>query len=303
MQKAIVSERSTGPGTLTFRCVSNWKPIAALKLVRAGNCLVAAATSLAGSWVSRADLNRDKPWLLAISAMLIAAFGNAYNDICDLPADRVNRPDRVLVRGDIDMVQALRIAGWCLAVGLMVAAYAYVNALILAVTVSTVLFVYDRDLKSRPLVGNAAVAAICGATVAYGAIAGPDWNRQVLVLTVSAFFLTLVRELYKDIQDIEGDLSMGARTFPILFGEHRSALVSLLPLGLTISWVLYRIFSSVPDWSGGYVAGVVLVSGLLWTAARSLSSKGPAQWGHRSREIKFWIVLGVVWVLLWRIRT
>jgi 4-hydroxybenzoate polyprenyltransferase len=43
--------------------------------------------------------------------MLIAAFGNAYNDICDLPADRVNRPDRVLVRGEIDMTLALRIGG------------------------------------------------------------------------------------------------------------------------------------------------------------------------------------------------
>jgi geranylgeranylglycerol-phosphate geranylgeranyltransferase len=282
--------------------VSQWKPFAALRLIRIGNCLVAGATSLAGSWVSGSALHRDKPWLLAISAMLIAAFGNAYNDICDLPADRVNRPERVLVRGDIDMVLALRIAGWCLALGLMTAAYAYVNALILAVTVSTVLFVYDRDLKSQPLVGNAAVAAICGATVAYGAIAGPGWNRQVLVLMVSAFSLTLVRELYKDIQDIEGDVAMGARTFPILFGERRSALVSLLPLAFTVTWVLYRIFSSVPDWTGAYVVGVALVAGLLWTAFRSVSSKGPAQWGRRAREVKIWIVLGVVWVLVWRFR-
>jgi len=234
--------------------------------------------------------------------MLIAAFGNAYNDICDLPADRVNRPDRVLVRGDIDMVLALRIAGWCLALGLMLAAYAYVDALIVAVTVATVLFVYDRDLKSKPLMGNAAVAGICGATVVFGSLAGTGWNRQVLVLTVCAFSLTLVRELYKDIEDIEGDLAMGARTYPILYGERRSAQLALLPLSFTIYFVLYRIFSSVPDWSGAYVAGMFLITGLLWTATRSLSTKGPANWGKRAQEVKLWIVLGVVWVLLWRLK-
>ncbi len=272
-----------------------------LKLVRFGNCVVAAATSLAGSWAASQDLSSDKPWLLAVSAMLIACFGNAYNDICDLPADRVNRPDRVLVRGDIDMVSALRIAGWCLALGLMLSAYAYVDALIIAVTVATVLFIYDKTLKSTPLLGNAAVAATCAATVAYGALSSSTWNRQVVVLMVCAFGLTLVRELYKDIQDEEGDRAMGARTFPILFGEFRSALVALLPLAFTIYFVLYRIFSSTPNWGGAYVAGVALTAGLAWTAIRSLTTHGPAQWGVRSGEVKIWIVLGVVWVLLWRL--
>jgi len=273
----------------------------ALRLVRVGNCAVAGATSLAGSWAATASLARDKPWLLAISAMLIAAFGNAYNDICDLPADKVNRPDRVLVRGDMDMTLAMRLAGWCLALGLMLAAYAFVNALILAVTVATVLFLYDRNLKFQPLVGNAAIATICGATVAFGAMAGGRWNRQVIILIVCAFSLTLVRELYKDIQDVEGDRAMGAHTFPILFGERRSARLALLPLAFTIYFVLYRIFSSKPDWTGAYVAGIVLTCGLVWSAVRSLSTTGPTQWGNRSREVKVWIVLGVVWVLLWRI--
>jgi geranylgeranylglycerol-phosphate geranylgeranyltransferase len=272
-----------------------------LRLVRTGNCLVAGATSLAGSWAAGAELGRDKPWLLSLAAMLIAAFGNAYNDICDLPADRVNRPDRVLVRGDVDMVLALRVAGWCLALGLMVAAYAYVDALIMAVTVASVLFLYDRDLKSKPLVGNAAVAGVCGTTVAFGALSGPGWNRQVLILTVCAFSLTMVRELFKDIQDVEGDRAMGARTFPILFGEARSAQVALVPLVFTIYFVLYRILSSVPNWTGAYVVGVLLTCGMAWTAVRSLSSHGPVEWGSRAREVKIWIILGVLWVLLWRI--
>jgi geranylgeranylglycerol-phosphate geranylgeranyltransferase len=145
------------------------------------------------------------------------------------------------------------------------------------------------------------VGATCATTVAYGALSGPSWNRQVVVLMVCAFSLTLVRELYKDIQDQEGDRAMGARTFPILYGEFRSALVALLPLAFTIYFVLYRIFSSTPNWGGAYVAGVALTVGLVWTAIRSLSTHGPRKWGIRSAEVKIWIILGVVWVLLWRI--
>lgn len=277
------------------------KLLACLRFVRFGNCLVAAATSLAGSWAAGETLQRDKPYLLALSAFLIAAFGNGYNDICDLPADRVNRPDRVLPRGDISQILALRIAGWCLVLGLMAAAAAYVDALIIAIAVSTGLFLYDRDLKSLPLVGNAAVAAICCTTVAFGAQAGREWNRQVTVLMVCAFSLTFVRELYKDVEDVEGDKAMGARTFPILYGARRSALIAWIPLAFTLNFVLYRILSSTPNWGGAYVVAVALMVGMIWTGIVSLATHDAAGWRRRSTEMKIWIVLGVVWVLLWRI--
>lgn len=274
---------------------------ACLRFVRMGNCLVAAATSLAGSWVAGDTLQRDKPWLLALAALLIAAFGNGYNDVCDLPADRVNRPDRVLPRGDISQLLALRIAGWCLVLGMMAAAAAYIDALIIAIAVSTALFLYDRDLKSLPLVGNAVVAGICATTVAFGALAGKGWNRQVWVLMVCAFSLTLVRELFKDIEDVEGDRAMGARTFPILYGPVRSAQVAWIPLAFTIYFVVYRIVSSTPNWGGAYVAGIALTIGMLWTGIASLRTRDTCGWHARSTEMKFWIILGVVWVLLWRI--
>lgn len=274
---------------------------ACLRFVRLGNCLVAAATSLAGSWAAGDTLQRDKPWLLALSAFLIAAFGNGYNDICDLPADRVNRPDRVLPRGDISQILALRIAGWCLILGLMAAAAAYIDALIIAIAVSTALFLYDRDLKSLPLVGNAAVAGICATTVAFGAQAGREWNRQVVVLMVCAFSLTLVRELYKDIEDVEGDRAMGARTYPILYGAYSSAVVAWVPLAFTIYFVVYRILSSTPNWGGAYVAGVVLTVGMFWTGVLSLSTRSTEGWHRRAGEMKLWIILGVVWALLWRL--
>jgi 4-hydroxybenzoate polyprenyltransferase len=183
----------------------------------------------------------------------------------------------------------------------MTAAYAYINALLIATVVATVLFLYDRNLKATPLWGNATVAAVCATTVIFGSLHGNGWNRQLLVLTVSAFCLTLVRELYKDVEDVEGDKAMGARTFPILYGGFRSALVALIPLAFAFSFVLYRILSSVPNWGGAYVMGVLLLAGLSWTGLSSLRTRTAHGWGRRSLEMKVWIMLGVIWVLLWRI--
>ena len=274
--------------------------LASLRFIRLGNCVVAAATSLAGSWTAGSDWTSEKPYLLAIAVFCIAAFGNAYNDLCDLQTDRVNRPDRPLVVGALSEVTALRIAGWFLALGLMMSAYAYVKALEIAVMVSIALFLYDRRLKARPLQGNLVIAGICAATVVFGSLNG-EWNRQVLILTVCAAGLTLAREIYKDIEDVPGDRAMGAVTLPIAIGDRRSALVAIVPMLFTIGFVLYRIFSSVPDWSPAYMLGATVCAGLIWTSVSSLMTRSVRGWGRRSLEVKVWVILGVIWVLAWRL--
>ncbi|MEN9353294.1 MAG: prenyltransferase [Fibrobacterota bacterium] len=274
--------------------------LASLRFIRLGNCAVASATSLAGSWTAGVDWHSDKPWLLAMAVFCIAAFGNGYNDLCDLQADRINRPDRPLVSGALSEVTALRISGWFLAIGLMLAAYAYVKALEIAIMVGIALFLYDKRLKGRPLQGNLVIAATCATTVIFGALPG-EWNRQVLVLTVCAASLTLSREIYKDIEDVPGDRAMGAVTLPIAIGDRRAALVALLPLLFTIGFVLYRIFSSVPNWGPAYMLGATVCIGMIWTAGASLFTHTIPAWGRRSLEVKIWVILGVLWVLAWRL--
>lgn len=273
---------------------------ASLRFIRFGNCVVAAATSLAGSWTAGADWQSDKPWLLAFAVFCIAAFGNGYNDLCDLAADRVNRPDRPLVSGALSEMAALRIAGWFLALGLMMSAYAYVKALEIAIMVAIALFLYDKRLKGRPLQGNLVIAATCAMTVIFGALPG-EWNRQVLVLTVCAAGLTLAREIYKDIEDVPGDRIMGAVTLPIAIGDRRANLVALVPMLFTLGFVIYRILSSKPDWSPAYLLGATVCAGLIWTSVNSLFTRSIAGWGRRSLEVKLWVILGVLWVLAWRL--
>jgi geranylgeranylglycerol-phosphate geranylgeranyltransferase len=45
---------------------------------------------------------------------------------------------------------------------------------------------------------------------------------ELLNLAFFAFMLTFVREITKDIEDMEGDKALGLKTFPVLFGANFS---------------------------------------------------------------------------------
>ena len=46
-------------------------------------------------------------------------------------------------------------------------------------------------------------------------------------------FMTLAREIVKDMEDIEGDKQEGARTFPILYGKKIPSIISIILIVVT----------------------------------------------------------------------
>ncbi len=67
-------------------------------------------------------------------------------------------------------------------------------------------------------------------------------------LAVFAFILNLAREISKDIQDVEGDLLLRAKTIPIVWGVKRSThfLTLILALGI-VAVTLMLLFFPISD--------------------------------------------------------
>jgi len=80
-----------------------------------------------------------------------------------------------------------------------------------------ILIFYTIGLKNRPLIGNMAVALILGLVFIF---AGAVFESIAIMIVpaVLAFLLTFLREVIKDVEDMEGDNKMGLRTFPIVAG-------------------------------------------------------------------------------------
>jgi geranylgeranylglycerol-phosphate geranylgeranyltransferase len=228
-----------------------------LRLVRLPNLLIAAAGVLAGGWIALEAVHLPNTVVLAaLAAMAIGAVGNVWNDIRDVAADRVNRPEtRPLAagqvrRGTADLIVfdgtlfALAFAGLVGGRQILVAALALV-----------VMFLYSPLLKPRLLVGNVTVAVLAGSPPFFGALA-VDRPAAGIVPWILAAWLHLVREVVKDVEDEPGDRAIGRRTLPIVAGRRRA---------LVVAAVLALLFVPASLWlpkSAGY-GGAYFVIALL----------------------------------------
>ena len=199
-----------------------------LRLVRAHNLLIAAAGVLAGGWIALREVatSASLGWA-GLAALGFGAAGYALNDLCDTPADRMNRPaaERPLAAGRMGRGTAELCIFVGVLVGVVAAALVSGRALLLGLGALGVMIVYSPILKRRGLPGNAAVALVAGLPPFYGALA-VGRPAEGVVPWVLAGWAHLARELVKDLEDEAGDRALGRRTLPILLGRHRAAGVA-----------------------------------------------------------------------------
>jgi geranylgeranylglycerol-phosphate geranylgeranyltransferase len=199
-----------------------------LRLVRATNLLIAAAGVLAGGWIALGAIRLPKLlWLAALSGVALGAAGNAWNDICDQGADRLNRtPDlRPLTAGRIGRGRADLIVFLGALIGLSAAALVSGRQVVSALAALAVMLAYSPLIKPRPLAGNIAVALIAGLPPFYGALAIGAPAAGVVPWVLAAW-IHLAREIVKDVEDEAGDRAIGRRTLPIAVGRRPAQVVA-----------------------------------------------------------------------------
>ncbi|MDP6532899.1 MAG: geranylgeranylglycerol-phosphate geranylgeranyltransferase [Candidatus Marinimicrobia bacterium] len=168
---------------------------------------------------------------LIVSAIMVVlsynAAANVLNDYMDQETDALNRPDRPLSKGEVKPKTALIMALLLFAIGTACAFMLSFEAKLVAIGIALpLLILYSLRLKKLPLVGNIVVALMLALTFLF---AGFVFNNveKVLVPAALAFGLTLVRELVKDIADMDGDKAASMRTFPIAAGMRLAVSLSV----------------------------------------------------------------------------
>ncbi|MBT3302240.1 MAG: geranylgeranylglycerol-phosphate geranylgeranyltransferase [Bacteroidetes bacterium] len=202
--------------------------------------------------------------LLIGGTILIASAGYIINDIYDLKADIINRPDTVLLGQRIKIRTAMYIYVGFNLLALYFGFLLYwkfhmgVKFFLMFSAVSFILFLYAVKIKRTPLFGNFVVALLLAFVLIIVWIYKQGSHPELLLLYASFAFLTgIIRELLKDIEDMDGDKKAGFKTFPLKFGVQKSknlvqnltivqiiALIifSVLVYGLTAYWALMVYF-------------------------------------------------------------
>ena len=199
-----------------------------LRLVRATNLLIAAAGVLAGGWIALGAALLPKLLVFAaISGLALGAAGNAWNDICDQGADRLNRApaQRPLSAGGVRRGTADLVVFLSAFLGIVAAALVSGRQVIAALVALAIMLAYSPLIKPRPLAGNIAVALIAGLPPFYGALA-VGAPAAGLVPWILAAWLHVAREIAKDVEDEAGDRAIGRRTLPIVLGVRPAQVVA-----------------------------------------------------------------------------
>ena len=281
-----------------------------LQLLRVGNLtFVAILLYVMEKWVATPLLQLEQfgelmPWwiltLLIVSVVGIAAGGYVINDYFDVKIDRINRPDNLVVTRIISRDAAMNLFYGLTAVGVIagtvVAWWAHSWTLLFTyVVIPGLLWFYSASYKRMFLVGNLVVAFASAIVPLLVAIANADYLHHLYQNALAyspivgelyvwtggfaafAFLLTLVREIVKDIEDIEGDREMECRTLPIVWGDKVAKIIATILLVVIATLIVYILFAVLPfshEWKSlptryvvfGLIVPILCSIVLLWAA-------------------------------------
>jgi 4-hydroxybenzoate polyprenyltransferase len=186
--------------------------------------------------------------LFLLSVSMIASGGNIINDYFDYQIDLINKPEKLVIEKEISKQAALSvymaltgagivggfITGWLIG-EFKIGFFFGFGALIL--------YSYSETFKRKLLIGNLIIAllgflfvlllwiieffALRNAAGSF-AVVYPSFIKINILMGgygLFAFLTTLIREIIKDMEDVEGDKVNGCQTLPISKGVNSTRLV------------------------------------------------------------------------------
>jgi len=235
--------------------------------------------------------------LAALSAALTAGAGNIINDIYDKEADKINHPERSLAKGLINSRNAW-IEYFILTL-LAVAASSFINQTALAIVIlsSVLLYLYSARLKKIPLLGNITVAYLTGLAFIFGGIAVNN-VRGALIPAVFAFLINFIRELIKDMDDIEGDTKVRVQTFPKRFGMKATILLITFLTFMLIAFTFYPFIKNIYNIEF-FVIAMLVINPILVYFLKLLYEKDAAKGLNKlSNMLKLDMLFGLLAIFL-----
>jgi 4-hydroxybenzoate polyprenyltransferase len=259
------------------------------------------------------DINAHNYWmyafLLILPAVLTAASGYVVNDIYDIETDKINKPKDQIVGVSLSAVTSWKLYASLSLVSIIVS-FLYSNQYaILNVCILAMLYLYAIQLKGLPLIGNI-IIALCSSAVFAICILYTGKGGSLIVFQeqgfwffigyiIFAFLISLIRELIKDMQDLEGDRVAGLRTYPIVFGMKGSKI--LIYFFTSIEIICCGIFSflswGLDFYSASILMGLITLS-LLYFINQLSRSKDKSHYGDLSKLLKYIMFAGVIALIL-----
>lgn len=257
-------------------------------------------------------------FLLVIATVCIAAGGYVINDVYDIETDNINKPNKVIINKHITEKNATTLFMVLTIIGVGLGFYlsngigksAFFTIFFIA---SALLYIYSSSLKQIAVVGNVVVSIVVALSILlvgiFELIPAMNSNNEAVQTTflkiildyaVFAFMINLVREMVKDIEDIDGDFKAEIKTLPVILGRERTNkivfILSVIPILSITYYVITYLFKQ--QLVVGYFL-IFVIAPLIYVSIKLFSAEQKSQYKHLSLILKLVMLTGMLSLLLY----
>lgn len=257
--------------------------------------------------------------LLVLSTVLIAAAGYVVNNIFDIPSDTINKPNDVVVGRGISETRAYNIY-----IGLNITGVAlgfYLSNVImrpmfasLFIFIASLLYFYATNLKQIMIIGNVVVAMLLAASVLiigvfdlFPATTSENQAQMASLFSILldyalfAFIINFIREIVKDIEDVDGDYNQGMNTLPIAIGKSRAAKIALATA--VMAFILLLLYTTKYFFENNllivtFYSFTFVLAPLLYFIVKIFGAKTQKDFHHLSTILKLILFFGILSILI-----
>ena len=169
---------------------------------------------------------------LGLASFLLLWFASyTLNDLYDANLDKINKLKRALPEGRASprtyKITFLICSIFGILISLFLPTFAFLTLLscwLLGIAYS----IPSIRIKKTPILAMIPSALSYSLIILYGSLIRGEITHTTIFISVSMGFFVFIAANAKDIGDIDGDLSMGGRTLPMIIGAKPTAWITLL---------------------------------------------------------------------------
>ena len=237
-----------------------------------------------------------KLFLIVISTALAIASGYLINNFYDSEKDLINRPRKTLLDNYVSQKTKLGVYFTLNFLSVIIASAVSFKAVLFFSLYIFVLWMYSHKLKRYPFLGTltAGFVAILPFFIIF--VYYKNFEAVIFVQAVFLFFIILIRELVKDLENLKGDFTFDYSTIPVKYSiSFTKRLISILVISTIIPALILIVYFDSGYMDYYFLLCVILLIVFLFQLWRS---EQKIHYLILHNLLKFILVLGVFSIVL-----
>ncbi len=181
-------------------------------------------------------------FFLILASSSVIASGYIINNFYDSEKDLINRPKKTMLDRIVSQRTKLSVYFILNFAGIFFASYVSFRAVVFFSIYIFVIWLYSHRLKKILFLGNlvASILTITPFFVIF--VYYKNFETVIFIHATFLYLMIVMRELVKDLENMQGDLAQNYRTIPLVYGEKWSklclaicAIMAIVPIILLVT--------------------------------------------------------------------